>query len=229
MSQGIRIAVDGYSSTGKSTMARKLASILNYRYIDTGAMYRALTLWSIKNDLWKGEQLQQSELLDSLSKVKLDFQFSEKHQQAVIHLNGENVEDEIRGSKVASKVSILAQISEVRKFLVAQQQEIAEVGSVVMDGRDIGSVVIPKAELKIFMTADPEIRTQRRFDELKSKGQTVDIDAVRTNLAERDHLDTSREDSPLIQTEDAMVLDNSDLSRDEQLEIAKNWAIERGA
>lgn len=229
MSQGIRIAVDGYSSTGKSTMARELASILKYRYIDTGAMYRAVTLWSIKSDFWEGEELKQSALLDSLSRVKLDFQFSEKHQQAVIHLNGENVEDEIRGAAVASKVSILAQISAVRKFLVAQQQEIAAAGSVVMDGRDIASVVIPNAELKIFMTADPEIRTQRRFEELKSKGQAIDIESVRANLAERDHLDTSREDSPLVQTEDALVLDNSKLSREQQLELAKSWALERGA
>lgn len=230
MKGGIRIAIDGYSSTGKSTMARQLAAKLNYRYIDTGAMYRAVTLWCMQEAYLPADgDFNRAAMLGALSSVKLDFQYSQAHGQPVIHLNGTNVEDDIRKAAVAGQVSKVAQISEVRRFLVDQQQAIAEAGSVVMDGRDIASVVMPNAELKIFMTANAEIRTQRRFQELSAKGQEMSLEEVRANLTERDHLDTTRKESPLIQTEDAVVLDNSDLSIDAQLELALQWAKERGA
>ncbi len=229
MSHGIRIAIDGYSSTGKSTVARQLAQKLNYRYIDTGAMYRAITYWAIEQGFIKGEQIDEEALVESLIKVKLDFVYSDEHQMAIVYLNGVGVEDQIRGSAVASKVSLVAKISSVRRFLVAQQKDIAKAGSVVMDGRDIASVVMPDAELKIFMTAEASVRARRRYLELKGKGQSISLEAVRSNLEERDYLDSNREDSPLIQTEDAMVLDNSDLNLEEQLKIALDWAKERGA
>lgn len=226
---GIRIAVDGYSSTGKSTMARELARALSYRYIDTGAMYRAVTNWALEQGFFQGGELDDQALVESLDKLKLDFRIPEGSDKPHIYSNGKDVEDAIRGAEVAGKVSIVAKVSAVRRFLVAQQQEIAAAGRVVMDGRDIASVVIPDAELKIFMTADPEIRSQRRFQELQEKGQEMSIEAVRENLAERDFLDTTRSDSPLIQTDDALVLDNSNLSREEQLNLAISWAKERGA
>lgn len=226
---GIRIAVDGYSSTGKSTMARELAKALSYRYIDTGAMYRAVTHWAIEQGFFQNEYLKEEALVESLNQLKLDFYLPEGADKPHIYSNGKDVEEAIRGAEVAGKVSIVAKVSAVRRFLVAQQQQIAAAGRVVMDGRDIASVVIPDAELKIFMTADPEIRTQRRYQELQEKGQAISLEAVRANLEERDYLDTTRKDSPLIQTEDALVLDNSHLSRAEQLNLAISWAKERGA
>lgn len=227
--KGIRIAVDGYSSTGKSTMARQLAAALNFRYIDTGAMYRAVTYWALEQGYFQEGELMEAALIESLARLNLDFQFSESEGKPVIHVNGRTVEREIRGAEVASKVSIVAQISEVRRFLVKQQQAIAEAGSVVMDGRDIASVVMPDAELKIFMTADPKVRAQRRFAELQSKGMEMTLEEVAKNLEERDYLDTHREDSPLIQTKDALVLDNTDLGMEEQLNLALSWAKERQA
>lgn len=229
MPKGIRIAIDGYSSTGKSTIAKALADRLDYRYIDTGAMYRAITLWALKNNFIGNAQFKAEELVESLQGVKLDFKHSAKHAKPVIFLNGENIEDNIRGAEVASNVSHVAKIAEVRKFLVKQQQAIAAEGAVVMDGRDIASVVMPDAELKIFMTADPNIRAQRRFEELERLGQAMDFKDVMANLKERDHLDTSRKESPLIQTEDALVLDNSNMTREEQLNMAETWAKDRMA
>lgn len=227
---GIRIAIDGYSSTGKSTMARELAGLLNYRYIDTGAMYRALTLWCQKGAFIEEDgTMHREEVLKALPGLRLDFKYSNAHGRPVIHLNGENVEDEIRKAAVAGQVSKVAQMAELRRFLVEQQQAIAKAGAVVMDGRDIASVVMPDAELKIFMTASAEVRAQRRFDELSTKGQAMTLEEVRANLEERDFLDSTREESPLIQTEDALVLDNSNLSREAQLELALQWAKERGA
>lgn len=225
--RGIRIAVDGYSSTGKSTMAKALADRLNFRYIDTGAMYRALTYWAIEKGFFRLKKLNEAALIESLTDLQLDFKRPQSQGSPHIYLNGEDVEGFIRKSAVADKVSLVAKVSGVRKFLVAQQRQIAESGAVVMDGRDIGSVVIPDAELKIFMTADPDIRAQRRYRELKNKGELISLEAVKRNLAERDHLDTTREDSPLVKTQDAQVLDNSNLSRDEQLALAEKWARER--
>lgn len=227
-SNGIRIAVDGYSSTGKSTLARELAQRLAYRYIDTGAMYRAVTFWALQKGYISSDKVDEANLVESLKQLRLNFQSSEQGEPH-IYLNDRDIEKEIREAAVANKVSIVAKISAVRRFLVEQQQAIAQEGGVVMDGRDIASVVIPDAELKIFMTADPEIRTERRFEELKSKGQLLSKEEVRKNLEERDYLDTSRADSPLIQVADARVLDNSALSRAKQLEMALAWAKERGA
>lgn len=221
----ISIAIDGYSSTGKSTMARQLARELNYRYIDTGAMYRGVTLWAIRQDYF-GKKLDEQALVDSLTKLKLDFKYDRGYGGSILYLNGEAVENEIRSSKVADRVSEVATISAVRRFLVDQQRQMADEGAVVMDGRDIASVVLPNAELKIFMTADPAIRVQRRFDELQSKGLSDSLEAVRENLEKRDKMDTSREDSPLIQVEDAKVLDNSELSPAEQLKLALSWVRE---
>jgi cytidylate kinase len=223
----IRIAIDGYSSTGKSTMARELARKINYRYIDTGAMYRALTFWAQEEKFVLGSQVDINGLIESLPKVALDFRFNKASQQSEIHLNGTNIESEIRSPKVAGMVSEVAQISELRKFLVAQQRNIAAEGAVVMDGRDIASVVMPDAELKIFMTASPEIRAQRRHAELLGKGiENESFESVQANLAHRDHLDTSRKDSPLIQTKDAKVLDNSEIGISDQLAIALSWVNE---
>jgi len=226
--RGIRIAIDGFSSTGKSTLARELAAQLSYRYIDTGAMYRALTLWSIKEGFFKDEGLNEQALTASLEKVHLDFRLVVDGKQH-IHLNDLDVEREIRGPEVASKVSFVAKVSAVRRFLVAQQQAIAAAGQVVMDGRDIASVVMPDAELKIFMTAEAEIRAKRRFEELRSQGQEVSLDEVKQNLAERDYLDQNRADSPLLQVKDARVLDNSEMTRAEQLSLVLKWAKEAGA
>jgi cytidylate kinase len=228
-SKGIRIAVDGYSSTGKSTLARELAQALSYRYIDTGAMYRAVTYWALKQGLFKEGHLDEAKLIAELALISLDFSEAKANQAPHILLNGQDVEREIRGAEVAGKVSLVARVSAVRKYLVAQQKEIAAKGKVVMDGRDIASVVIPDAELKIFMTADPEIRAQRRYEELEGKGQSQPMKEVRENLAARDLLDTTRADSPLIQVEDALVLDNTKISREAQLAKALEWAKERGA
>ncbi len=221
----ITIAIDGYSSTGKSTMARQLARELNYRYIDTGAMYRGVTLWAIRQGLFE-KKLDVAGLIESLSELRLNFKYDRDQGQSVLFLNDEMVENEIRSSKVADRVSEVATISEVRRFLVEQQQAMAKDGAVVMDGRDIGSVVLPDADLKIFMTADPEIRAQRRFEELQSKGMPETLSAVRQNLKMRDEMDTSRADSPLVQVEDAKVLDNSEINPQEQLKLALSWVRE---
>ena len=221
----INIAIDGYSSTGKSTMARELARELNYRYIDTGAMYRGVTLWALQEGYFD-KKLNVEGLLSSLSQLKLDFKYDRDQGKSVLFLNDKMVENEIRSSKVADRVSEVATISEVRKFLVEQQQAMAQEGAVVMDGRDIASVVLPDAELKIFMTADPEIRALRRYNELKSKGMLDSLESVKENLQKRDAMDTSRADSPLIQVEDAKVLDNTEISPQEQLKLALSWVRE---
>lgn len=221
----ISIAIDGYSSTGKSTMARQLARELNYRYIDTGAMYRGVTLWAIQQGFFT-KNLDESALIASLGDLKLDFRYNRDQGQSILFLNEVPVEDEIRSSKVADRVSEVATIGEVRRFLVEQQRAMAQEGAVVMDGRDIASVVLPNAELKIFMTADPEIRAQRRFAELQSKGMPDSLEAVRENLEKRDAMDTSRADSPLVQVSDAKVLDNSEINPKEQLKLALSWVRE---
>ncbi len=218
------IAVDGYSSTGKSTLAKALAKRLNFTYIDTGAMYRAVTLFALRENCFEAMDLKAC-LTPKLSQVSIGFEKKEQGQE--VTLNGENIEAEIRGMRVSSRVSEVAALSEVRRFLVDQQRIMGASGQgVVMDGRDIGSVVFPDAFLKIFVTADPEIRAKRRFEELQGKGEIISLEDVKTNLAQRDHLDTSREDSPLIQTEDARVLDNTHLTRQEQEDLAYSWAQE---
>lgn len=224
----INIAVDGYSSTGKSTMAKQLAEKLGYRYIDTGAMYRGVTLFALKNNLIE-QGLVKGELLQKLDQINIEFQFNPTRKASDLYLNGERVEDEIRRQEVAAQVSKVAAVSEVRKFLVDQQRQMATKPGVVMDGRDIGTVVLPQAELKIFMTADTEIRAKRRYDELVNKGEQISLNEVRENLQQRDYIDTTREDSPLIQASDAILLDTTNLNVQQQLQIAINLVEEKQA
>lgn len=212
----ITVAIDGYSSCGKSTLAKQLAAALQYSYVDTGAMYRAVTLYFIRNqvDLFHPEQVN-----NALANINIEFKLNPNTNQQDTYLNGENIESEIRvNPRVASVVSDVSAISEVRRFLVKQQQHMGNLKGIVMDGRDIGTVVFPDAELKLFVTADPMVRAIRRFDELVEKGQTTTIEEVLANLEKRDHIDSNRADSPLMQAADAIVLDNSNLTREEQFE-----------
>ena len=217
----ITIAIDGFSSTGKSTMAKELAKALNYSYVDTGAMYRSVAMYAMQNNYSKDE------LIAHLDDIKIHFEFLESTQANTTFLNGKNVENEIRGIEVSNKVSEVATISEIRKELVRQQKEMGKNKGVVMDGRDIGTVVFPNAELKIFMTADPEIRAKRRHDELAAKGDNTSFEAVYDNLQKRDTGDRNRLDSPLLEAEDALILDNTSISREEQFDMALKWAKER--
>ena len=220
----IIITIDGWSSCGKSTMARQLARELKYVFIDSGAMYRAITLYFIR----KGVALQDpGAVQDALKEIKLSFRYNAENGNNEILLNGENVESFIREMDVAQKVSEVAALKAVRDFAVAQQQLIGRDKCIVMDGRDIGTAVFPEAELKIFMTADQEVRVQRRLKELKAKNPAITIEDVRTNLAERDLADSTREISPLRKAADAVVLDNSFLGPEEQLALALKWAREK--
>lgn len=211
----IIIAIDGYSSCGKSTLAKQLAKKIGYHYVDTGAMYRAVTLYLLRNQI----DIHHPEMVaEVLPQIKISFGLDEETQQQFTILNGENIENEIRiNPRVAGFVSDVSSISAVRRFLVHQQQEMGNHKGIVMDGRDIGTVVFPKAELKLFVTADPTIRAQRRLDELAEKGQTTTFDEVLANLEKRDHIDSTRADSPLMKAEDAIELNNSNLTREEQL------------
>ena len=218
----IIIAIDGHSSCGKSTVAKQVAKKLGYIFIDTGAMYRSVTLFAIRNGLAVDGKVNEQELIDRLGEINIEFRFNPEKQLNETYLNGENVEDEIRQLPVSSHVSPVATIKEVRAAMVKLQQEMGKNKGIVMDGRDIGTVVFPEAELKIFMTARPEVRAQRRYDELTEKGLEVDFDEILKNVKERDHIDSSRKESPLKQAEDALLLDNSDISREEQLEWVLN-------
>ncbi len=212
----IIIAIDGHSSTGKSTLAKQLASYLGYVYIDTGAMYRAITLYAMQNHLIDNQHFDKENLVQKLPNITLHFEFDKTLGYGLMFLNNANVEKEIRTLEVSTFVSKIAEISEVRAKMVEQQQEMGIQKGIVMDGRDIGTVVFPKAEIKIFMTASPEIRAKRRFDELQSKGQNVAYNEVLANVTERDFIDSNRTDSPLIQAKDAILIDNSNLTREEQ-------------
>jgi cytidylate kinase len=223
LTKRIIIAIDGYSSCGKSTVAKALAKKLEYSFIDTGAMYRAVTLYMIENGISSDDK---EAVLDALNALKIEFEFNPQRGASDVILNGKNVEKDIREMRVSSQVSNYATIKEVRQAMVAQQQQMGNAGGVVLDGRDIGTVVFPNAGLKIFMTASPEVRTERRFKELIAKGDSVTKEEVRKNLEERDLIDSTREESPLKQASDAKVLDNSNLTMDEQLQIALNWATE---
>ena len=216
MTKKITIAIDGFSSTGKSTIAKQLANSLGYVYVDTGAMYRAVTLYAMQNNLIDKDYFKVEELIAALPTIKLQFKFSAEVGFAEIFINGLNVEKDIRNIEVSSFVSKVAEISEVRSKLVEQQQEMGKDKGIVMDGRDIGTVVFPEAELKIFMNATADTRAQRRYDELKAKGDQVTYEAVLKNVQERDYIDTHREDSPLIVAEDAIEMDNSSMTKDEQ-------------
>lgn len=218
----INIAIDGYSSTGKSTLARDLARDLGYRYIDTGAMYRAVTLWALRKGWLLNGQVN-PELNGQLDQVHIEFTSPQRGTAATLLLNHEEVEEALRTPEVAEYVSEVARLSPVRRFLVKQQQAMARQKGVVMDGRDIGTVVLPDAELKLFMTAEPEVRVERRFQELAAKGVLIDRQEVRENLRKRDRIDSNRRDSPLKQATDARILDNSEMSQSEQLALVKQW------
>ncbi|MFV9482232.1 (d)CMP kinase [Christiangramia sp. OXR-203] len=224
MSKKITIAIDGFSSTGKSTVAKGLAKKLNYVYVDTGAMYRAVTLYMMRKLFVSDTNFDEEAIIRHLPFVSLKFIFNEEKGFGEMYLNGENVEKEIRYMEVSEQVSKVAAVTDVRKMLVDQQQEMGKEKGVVMDGRDIGTVVFPDAELKIFMTASTEKRAQRRYDELIERGDEVEFDAVLKNVKDRDFMDSTREDSPLIQAEDAVEFDNSEMDLEEQfdkiLEIA---------
>jgi len=219
----IIIAIDGYSSCGKSTMAKDLAASVGYQYIDSGAMYRAVTLYAIQKNLFIGEELNIPALQEAMKDIDISFKPGDREGISDTYLNGENVETQIRSMEVANKVSIVSSLKFIREGLVEQQKKMSKHKGIVMDGRDIGTVVFPQAELKIFVTARPEVRAQRRWDELKNKGEETSFEAVLENIKKRDLIDTTRAESPLKQAEDAIVLDNSDISIEEQ----KKWLLEQ--
>jgi len=222
--QKIIIAIDGYSSCGKSTLAKAMAKNLEYVFIDTGAMYRAVALFFLRAGIDFDNTL---DIAAALNKITLQFKYNPATLQSDMYLNEENVEQEIREMRVSQKVSEVAALALVRDFAVAQQQAMGVSKGIVMDGRDIGTVVFPKAELKIFVTASPDIRVQRRFLELSAKSPAIKVEEISENLQHRDLIDTTREHSPLKQADDALVLDNSNMSREEQLTIALQWAQAR--
>ena len=226
MDKKITIAVDGFSSCGKSTLAKQLAAKLGYVYIDSGAMYRAVTLYALRNNMIVDEELDTKKLIASLDDVKIHFELNANGEPQTF-LNGTNVEREIRKIYVSQWVSPVAAVPEVSHVMVAQQQKMGEAKGVVMDGRDIGTTVFPNAELKIFVTAEVDVRAQRRYDEMLSKGEPADMNEVKQNLQERDRIDQSRAESPLRKADDAVVLYNSHITREEQLQVAYDWAMER--
>tara|TARA_R110002012_G_scaffold153391_9_gene313444 strand:+ start:764 stop:1459 length:696 start_codon:yes stop_codon:yes gene_type:complete len=214
----ITIAIDGFSSTGKSTVAKQLAKHLGYVYVDSGAMYRAVTYFAMQNGLVSSKELKKDELIYCLEDINISFTFNPEKGFAEVYLNGKNIEHDIRTLEVSGFVSQIAAISEVRHKLVKIQKELGLDKGVVMDGRDIGTVVFPNAELKLFMTASAETRAQRRYDELIERGDKVEFNQVLKNVQDRDYIDSNREDSPLIKAEDAIEIDNSHLSRQEQFD-----------
>lgn len=215
-SKKITIAIDGFSSTGKSTLAKQLAKHLGYVYVDTGAMYRAVTLFAMENGYIGDGFFDRETLVNGMPFIQLQFIFNPDLGFGEMYLNGRNVESEIRSIAVSNFVSQVAEVSEVRAKLVEQQQAMGKGKGIVMDGRDIGTVVFPDAELKIFMTASPQTRARRRFEELQQKGQPGTYEQVLDNVVRRDHIDTSRDDSPLRKADDAIEIDNSNLTREEQ-------------
>lgn len=218
MNKKITIAIDGFSSTGKSTLAKQLANHLGYVYVDTGAMYRAVAFFAMQNGYINATSFDKGSLINSLPFVRLEFKFNSELGFAEMYLNDINVEKEIRTIEVSNYVSKVAEISEVRAKLVEQQKEMGINKGIVMDGRDIGTVVFPEAELKIFMTASAITRAERRFKELEAKGDDVSFEEVLKNVEERDYIDTHREDSPLVMADDAIEIDNSHLTRQEQFD-----------
>jgi len=214
----ITIAIDGFSSTGKSTIAKQLAKTLGYVYVDTGAMYRAIAFFAMQNNIISKEFFDKERLIASLPLIHLEFHFNPNLGFAEMYLNGTNIEKEIRTIEVSNFVSKVAEISQVRAKLVELQKEMGKNKAIVMDGRDIGTVVFPDAELKIFMTASAQTRAQRRFDELQKKGDNVSFEEVLKNVEERDYIDTHRADSPLVKAANAIKIDNSHLNREEQFQ-----------
>ncbi|MDL2256741.1 (d)CMP kinase [Bacteroidales bacterium OttesenSCG-928-I14] len=218
----IIIAIDGHSSCGKSTMAKDLAKAIGYTYVDSGAMYRAVTLYAIRNNIFEGETLNLEMLKEHLPNIHISFKKNEETGRSETYLNGENVEKEIRGMEVANLVSPIAAVGFVREEMVKQQQAMGVEKGIVMDGRDIGTMVFPDAELKIFVTASAEVRAQRRLDELSGKDDKVSFQSVLENLQKRDYIDSTRKDGPLKKADDALVLDNSNISIQEQNEWLLN-------
>ena len=221
MAKKIIIAIDGWSSCGKSTLAKELAKELGYLYVDSGAMYRAITLYFLRNHV---DWTDKNEVKKALKEISLEFIYNEKSQQSEMHLNGENVEYVIRDLVVAEKVSDVAAIKEVRKFAVEQQQLMGKKKGVIMDGRDIGTVVFPRAELKIFLTADNAVRVERRFKELFEKNPNVTIEEIKANLEMRDYIDSNREESPLRKADDAILVDNTNLTARETIQKVEKLA-----
>ena len=219
----ITIAIDGFSSCGKSTMAKDLAREVGYIYIDSGAMYRAVTLYSIENGIFNGDVIDTEKLKEAIRDIRITFRANPETGRPDTYLNGVNVENKIRTMGVSSKVSPISALDFVREAMVAQQQAMGKEKGIVMDGRDIGTTVFPDAELKIFVTATPEIRAQRRFDELKAKGQEGSFEEILENVKQRDYIDQHREVSPLRKADDALLLDNSNLSIEQQ----KEWLSEQ--
>lgn len=219
MEKKIIIAIDGHSSSGKSTMAKDLAREIGYIYIDTGAMYRAVTLYCLRKGYIQGDKIQEEALKADLDKVDISFRYNAETGRPDTYLNGEKVEKEIRSMEVADKVSLVAALGFVRRAMVAKQQEMGKAKGIVMDGRDIGTVVFPNAELKVFVTASPEVRARRRLEELQAKGEQATYEEVLANVKKRDYIDSTREESPLRQAPDALVLDNSNMTIPEQ----KQW------
>lgn len=215
----INIAIDGHSSSGKSTMAKSLAKELNFVYIDTGAMYRAAALFCIKERLIEGNEIDERRIPAAIERMYITFKYNAKSEQSEIHLGGTNVELEIRSMEVARRVSLVAAVPEIRHKLVNIQQRMASMGGVVMDGRDIGTVVMPQAKLKFFITADVEVRAQRRHEELKGKGVDTTLGDVLHNIRERDRIDTTRAVAPLRKAKDSIVMDNTNLTMDEQFDF----------
>jgi cytidylate kinase len=225
-SRKITIAVDGYSACGKSTLARALANQLNYKYVDTGAMYRSITLYAIRNGLINGKKLDVDSLNEQLDDIDIKFEFNEDSKSSMILLNDENVEDQIRQMDVNDWVSQVSAVPEVRRKMVTLQQKMGKEKGIAMDGRDIGTTVFPDAELKLFMTAEIGVRTNRRLSEMKAKNIAGDFEQVKANLLQRDKEDMSRKGSPLRKADNAIILDNSNLTRDEQLNFALSKAFE---
>ncbi len=223
----ITIAIDGYSSTGKSTVAKQLATRLGYVYVDSGAMYRAVALFAMQEKIIAKGHFDKNQLIENLPNIILQFKKANEGDNAHMFLNGQDVEDEIRKLSVSTFVSPIAAVPEVRLKLVAQQQKMGEEKGVVMDGRDIGTVVFPNAELKIFMKASAQVRSLRRFKELLANGEDVKFEDVLKNIEERDHIDTTREDSPLRKASDAIELDNSEMNADDQFQYVLQLAQDR--
>ena len=218
----ITIAIDGHSSTGKSTLAKQLAKALDYIYVDSGAMYRAVTLYALEQGFISDEKFDPNALISNIENVNIEFK-KEGNNPTVLYLNNKEVSSKIRGMEVSNLVSKVAALPQVRQCLVKEQRKMGQNKGIVMDGRDIGTVVFPEAELKIFMTASAQTRTQRRFDELTAKGEQVDFDEVYENITSRDYKDSIRADSPLTQAKDARVLDNTNLTQSQQYKIVMDW------
>lgn len=218
----ITIAIDGHSSTGKSTLAKQLAKALDYIYVDSGAMYRAVTLYALEQGFISDEKFDPNALISNIENVNIEFK-KEGNNPTVLYLNNKEVSSKIRGMEVSNLVSKVAALPQVRQCLVKDQRKMGQNKGIVMDGRDIGTVVFPEAELKIFMTASAQTRTQRRFNELTAKGEQVDFDEVYENITSRDYKDSTRADSPLTQAKDARVLDNTNLTQSQQYTIVMDW------